>query len=60
MKDRVPCADCHYCYPIGDGEGLCDAWDYRNPKNAKIVKLFDVDPDCPTRKNPKPREVSDE
>jgi len=49
MKEVIPCADCHYCYPIGEGQGICDAWDDRNPENIKIVELFDVEPDCPNR-----------
>ena len=42
VSDRIPCADCYYCYPIGEGEGLCDYGE----KNS-IVNLFDVEPDCP-------------
>jgi len=43
-----PCAECHYCIPIGGGEGLCD---YRRKiKDKRIVDLFDINSNCPYKK----------
>ncbi len=47
MKDRIPCADCRYCLPIGDGEGLCD-FKYAI-KDKMVVNLFEINPDCQVR-----------
>jgi len=47
MNKRIPCADCPDVIAIGEGEGICDKWDYRNRENMRVVNLFDVSPYCP-------------
>lgn len=44
-SERIPCSECDLCYAIGGGEGLCDFYD--DILKKRIVKLFDVDPECP-------------
>ena len=48
QDERKPCAECDFCYAIGNGEGLCDYEDDVSKK--KIVDLFDVEPECPRLK----------
>lgn len=47
MWDR-PCAECYFCIPIGEGEGLCD-YPYKDTEKM-IVVLFEIEPNCPYKK----------
>ena len=42
---NIPCADCHYCYPIGEGQGLCDYGE-----KEVVVELFECNTNCPHHK----------
>jgi len=44
---KIPCADCEFVIPIGEGDGICDH--PQRSEKVKVVKLFEINPGCPVK-----------